>query len=626
MRCIRTGWLLAPTLVVACASPDRNTLAELRNVEPDMTEVRVEKGLDQAMVGYRNFLEQAPESSLTPEAMRRLADLKLEKEFGIFGDGSGELVELPAPEAGAVQSEARPRKRVEGVADHSESERDFERRAASETDLPRSEEAADLELPGGEDLEWSGPLEAIALYDELLATYPNYRHNDQVIYQKARAYDELGRSDEAIGVIDRLISEYPNSGYIDEVQFRRAEYFFVRKNYFEAEHAYSAITKEGCEFRLLRAGVVQARLVALQAGASRRGPGRVCRAARLQGFHRLRLRPIRGRGRRAARRRYLSRHQSELLQSRRPPGRGEVLRRARASELRGSHLQSPRRVLPREAPLQRRRGFLRNIRGASSAASVLAPLQHAGDRDLRGGRLSHPGARVEEGLRGQLRPAVRVLAALRRRRFTRSHELPEERSRRPGDALPRALPGAGSSRKRSRRTSRRRSTGTARISRPFPQMWSRRASTISWPICFSSTRISARPRGSTSARPTRIPSTSNAAEAGYAAIYAHREHEKAASDTEKSSARREAVASTLRFVDAFPDHEHAAVVMGAAVDDLYDMKEFDHAIATGQRLIEIYPEADPSIRDAPRGRPSPTPSSTSSTSCTQSRPTSVCSR
>ena len=245
MRCIRTGWLLAPTLVVACASPNRDTLAELRYVEADMTEVRVEKGLDQAMVGYRNFLEQAPESSLTPEAMRRLADLKLEKEFGIFGDGSGELVELPAPEVGAVKNKARPSERVEGVADQSESESDFEQRTASEIDLPRSEETAGLELPGGDDLEWSGPLEAIALYDELLATYPNYRHNDQVIYQKARAYDELGRSDEAIGVIDRLISEYPNSGYIDEVQFRRAEYFFVRKNYFEAEHAYSAITQKG---------------------------------------------------------------------------------------------------------------------------------------------------------------------------------------------------------------------------------------------------------------------------------------------------------------------------------------------------------------------------------------------
>ena len=29
----------------------------------------------------------------------------------------------------------------------------------------------------------AGPLEAIALYDQLLAEYPNYEHNDKVLYQ-----------------------------------------------------------------------------------------------------------------------------------------------------------------------------------------------------------------------------------------------------------------------------------------------------------------------------------------------------------------------------------------------------------------------------------------------------------
>ena len=109
MRCTHTAWLLVPILVAACASPDRHTLAELRNVEPDMTEVQIEKGLDQAMIGYRNFLEQAPESSLTPEAMRRLADLKLEKEFGIFGDGSGVLIRTGL-RPGSVEVERNPEK------------------------------------------------------------------------------------------------------------------------------------------------------------------------------------------------------------------------------------------------------------------------------------------------------------------------------------------------------------------------------------------------------------------------------------------------------------------------------------------------------------------------------------
>ena len=105
MRCVRTALLLAPILFGACAgNPDRHTLAELRNVEPDVKDVQVESSLDQAILGYRKFLEEAPESALTPEAMRRLADLKLEKEYGILG--GGKLVELPAPETSLVPAAA----------------------------------------------------------------------------------------------------------------------------------------------------------------------------------------------------------------------------------------------------------------------------------------------------------------------------------------------------------------------------------------------------------------------------------------------------------------------------------------------------------------------------------------
>lgn len=66
MRCVRTLTLLAPILCAACAgNPDRHTLASLRDLEPDVMEVRIEDGLDQAMHSYRRFLEQTPESALT---------------------------------------------------------------------------------------------------------------------------------------------------------------------------------------------------------------------------------------------------------------------------------------------------------------------------------------------------------------------------------------------------------------------------------------------------------------------------------------------------------------------------------------------------------------------------------
>ncbi len=70
---------------------------------------------------------------------------------------------------------------------------------------------------------------------------PSYEDSDQVLYQKARAYDELGRTEEAIETMERLIRANPHSEHFDEVQFRRGEFFFTRRNYRDAENAYSAV-------------------------------------------------------------------------------------------------------------------------------------------------------------------------------------------------------------------------------------------------------------------------------------------------------------------------------------------------------------------------------------------------
>ena len=72
-------------------------------------------------------------------------------------------------------------------------------------------------MPAGEEgIDLSGPREAIALYDQILERYPYYEHNDLVLYQKARAYDELGEPEAAMAVMDRLVDEYPASRHADE--------------------------------------------------------------------------------------------------------------------------------------------------------------------------------------------------------------------------------------------------------------------------------------------------------------------------------------------------------------------------------------------------------------------------
>ncbi|HET9448442.1 MAG TPA: tetratricopeptide repeat protein, partial [Steroidobacteraceae bacterium] len=87
-----------------------------------------------------------------------------------------------------------------------------------------------------------------------------------------------------------------------------------------------------------------------------------------------------------------------------------------------------------------------------------------------------------------------------------------------------------------------------------------------------------------------------AASAGYAAVFAHREHLKVVAEATKVTARRDTVTSSLRFADTFPDHEHAPTILGAAADDLYGMKDFTPALSAGRKLIERYPNAAAPVR------------------------------
>src|SRR5229473_1219861 len=112
MRRLAIPILTAPVFMVGCAArPIKpvgtvGTLATLRNVRPDVQDVKVEQGLYQAMQHYRRFLEEAPETAMTPEAMRRLADLQLEKQFGIRA-GNAKPREMAAPKPAPILAGSR---------------------------------------------------------------------------------------------------------------------------------------------------------------------------------------------------------------------------------------------------------------------------------------------------------------------------------------------------------------------------------------------------------------------------------------------------------------------------------------------------------------------------------------
>ena len=210
-------------LMAGCAQLDeRGTLAELRHRQIEISDVEVDAGLERAMESYQRFLDQADGSGMAPEAIRRLADLKVEKEYGLVEPGNRteetrSEPALPAPETLMPASAARPETgftESPGEADDA-----FERRTTAALDL--SERRPVENDPTLDDLEKAGPREAIALYQRLLDEYPLYQRNDQVLYQMSRAYEELGQVGAAMTVMDRLAGDYPQSRYFDEVRRAR---------------------------------------------------------------------------------------------------------------------------------------------------------------------------------------------------------------------------------------------------------------------------------------------------------------------------------------------------------------------------------------------------------------------
>ncbi len=220
-----------------------DTLSQLDAVPADIEDIYVADSLERAADSYRRYLEDTAKSEMTPEAMRRLADLQIEQAYGVMG--SGEIVEMAAPEAADRSGQAVAHEATRAAPVATESDEEFEARA-TQRELLLTQEAADPLLPGDTTMTVpAGPREAIAMYWEILETYPNYERNDQVLYQLSRAYDEIGEPDKAMEVMDRFVAEYPYSQFVDEVYFRRGEYWFVRKRFLDAEESYDAIIRMG---------------------------------------------------------------------------------------------------------------------------------------------------------------------------------------------------------------------------------------------------------------------------------------------------------------------------------------------------------------------------------------------
>ena len=280
--------------VTGCATYNtEGTLGSLNSVDIEIKEEVIVGSLEKALESYQRYLEETPETEMTPEAIRRLADLKIEKEYSAAAgyDASTPVIEaaqdnvttpaestplssdsavaaqikavhspqsdeLTKPGTGVLdvkQAEAaimadagKETSSISGaIADLSESEKEFSERATREQKIKTNDSPIASPTGKAEDLQTAGAMEAIELYKGLLKKYPLYERNDQVMYQLSRAYEEIGQVEKAIETLNVLVQKYPDSRHLDEAQFRRAEYFFMRKRYLDAEEAYQVVLDIG---------------------------------------------------------------------------------------------------------------------------------------------------------------------------------------------------------------------------------------------------------------------------------------------------------------------------------------------------------------------------------------------
>jgi tetratricopeptide (TPR) repeat protein len=624
---------LLPMLVVfGCAvESNKQTLSQLRNVQPELKEVRVEDGLDRAMESYQRYLTETKKTAMTPEAMRRLADLKVEKQFGLLGDGK--LMEMAAPDdkielaqstspaaqsqtantaatakvASKQASQVKPRSvqdpltkssrgkesevRGAGIADLSESQKDFEKRAMTASAVP-SKAASGKAV---DDASASGPKEAIALYDQLLAEYPNYEHADKVLYQKSRAYDELGRTEDAMKTMERLIAAYPHSRYLDEVQFRRGEYFFTRRKFRDAEGAYQAIISLGdrseyYELALYKLGwtlykqefydEALHKYVALldhkvsigydfDAVHDEGDERRVADTFRVISLSFSNL------GGLDIVSEYFAANGKRTYEDRVYSNLGEFY----FGKLRYHDAAAAYKTFAKQHPLHRSspRFGMRVVeiytKGGFQKLVLESKKEFASTYGLQAEYWQHFTANESPEVLSYLKANLKDLANYYHSQYQRP-DLAGEQQANFREALHWY---------REFLTSFPTDSESPSVNYQLADLLLERKEFADAAKEYERTAYQYGPHDKASA-------------AGYAAIYAYREHLKVAGDDQRDGIKRNAVESSLKFADTFPLHENAASVLGAAADDLYQMKDYQPAITAAKQVVERFPGADVQIR------------------------------
>jgi len=601
-------WMLPVALTACTAGPEKDTLADLHRIDPDITDITIDDSLERAEESYRRYLEETPSRVMAPEAMRRMADLQIEKQFGIIG--TGELVEMAVAEDNAMlQQPAKSMAPKEDAAlsvgaaradtglaqKYAEERAAFEQRATATPSLTDQSAADPLSLPGMVDSpESGGPLEAIATYQKILDEFPNYERNDQVLYQMSRAYDELGMTEDAMAVMERLISRYPDSKYVDEVYFRRGEYFFVRKKYLDAEESYQAIIRSGSvsayyELALYKLGwtlykqdfyeEALDRYIAMldyrlsigfdfEQSFDQDDEHRVADTFRVISLSFSNL------GGPEVIDEYFASKGSRSYADKIYSNLGEFyltkLRYQDAAAVYNSFINL--NPYHRVAPNFSMRVVEIYEQGDFPQLVVESKKDFAQRYAVQADYWKHYDIAEATEVMGFLKTNLKDLATHYHALY-QNEELVDEQPANYAEAL--------------------------HWYRGFLASFPNDPESPPTNYQLADLLLEHGDFGKAALEYERTaydyPRYEKSAAAGYAAVYAHRQHLETVTGARQAQVKLAAVESSLRFVDTFPEHEEAPPVLGTAADDLYAMKDFDRAIASARLLIERYPNADSAL-------------------------------
>ena len=451
-------------------------------------------------------------------------------------------------------------------------------------------------------MDLSGPRQAIQTYQKILTDYPWYERNDQVLYQMARAYDELSQPDEAMRVMDRLTAEYPSSKYLDEVYFRRGEYHFVRRKFRAAEDAYSKVVSMGesstfYELSLYKLGwslykqdqyeEALHQYIALLDYKLSKGYDFDAAAAVTNGddeegderrvadtFHVVSLSFVNLGGPEVLNE-YFTTYGNRTYEDRIYRNLAEFhLDKRRYADavhvyqafvnLYPFHKVSPHFSM-RVADIYKEGDFPLLI--------VEAKKDFAKRYGVNAEYWQHFDIESMPDVRDYLKSNLIDLANHFHAKYQQK-DLEQERPANYAEAL----------------------KWYREFLSSFPQ--DEKSPSINYQL--ADLLLEHHDFGPSALEYERTaydyPAHARSSEAGYAAIYAHRENLKVVPEAEAPAAKLATVESSLRFAQTFPDHEHAATVLGAATEDLYAMRDFERAVTSGQWLLDKYPGAQTSLR------------------------------